>query len=107
MTFSPSMMLVIFGLLFLLVALLVWKSLQKLTTQVGNTYDWHDLLMEHGKASKAAHVMLGAFAVTTWAMVYLTLSDKLTEGYMGLYMTAWVAPVVTRLIAKPAPEVKP
>lgn len=106
MTLSPASTLATFGLLFILGALIIWRSLQKLTA--GNsTYDWHDLLMEHNKASKAAHVMLGAFAVTTWMMVYLTLSEKLTEGYLAIYVAAWIAPVVTRLIAKPAPEVKP
>lgn len=56
------------------------------------------LLGDDGKLSKAAIVMLGAFAMTTWMMVYLTLTGKMTEGYFTAYSAAWIAPVVVRLI---------
>jgi hypothetical protein len=56
------------------------------------------LLGEDGKLSKAAAVMMGAFAMTTWLMVYLTLGNKMTEGYLAIYVGAWIAPTVARLI---------
>lgn len=63
-----------------------------------NTFYVIDLLMENGRISKAAVVMMGAFVLTTWMMVTLTLKDKLTEGYLGIYVAAWITPVVVRLI---------
>lgn len=63
------------------------------------------LLGDDGKISKAACVMFGSFALTTWAIVYLTLSDKLTEGYFGAYIAAWVAPVIAKILK--GPEVQP
>lgn len=60
------------------------------------------LLGDDGKLSKAAAVMMGAFIMTTWLMVYLALGSKMTEGYLAIYVGAWIAPTVTRLIiAKP------
>lgn len=56
------------------------------------------LLGDDGRASKAAFVMFGAFTLSTWVIVYLTLNDKLTEGFFTIYVSAWVAPTVTRLI---------
>src|ERR1043165_1309303 len=58
-----------------------------------------DLLIgDDGKLSKAAVVLLGAFLMTTWVIIHLTLTDKLTEGYLTLYAGAWIAPTVTKLI---------
>lgn len=58
------------------------------------------LLGEDGKLSKSAAVMMGSFLVSNLIMVYLTFTNRLTEGYMGLYLTAWVAPTVTALIVR-------
>lgn len=63
------------------------------------------LLGDDGRLSKAAAVLLGSFAMTTWVIVYLTVNDKLTEGYFIAYLGVWVAPTVTRLIgARPPTE---
>lgn len=64
------------------------------------------LLGDDGKVSKAAIVLLGAFVMTTWVVIYLTLQDKLTEGYFGGYIAAWVAPTITKLF-KGAPNAQP
>lgn len=62
------------------------------------------LLGDDGKISKAAIVLLGAFAFTTWLMVVLTVHDKMTEGYFTAYGAFWIAPTVTRLIVnRPLP----
>lgn len=65
-----------------------------------------DLLIgEDGRLSKAAAVMMGAFAMTTWLIVYLALTGKITEGYFTAYLGAWVAPTVARVIfGKSAPS---
>ena len=62
-----------------------------------------DLLIgDDGKVSKGAAVMLGSFAVTSWMMVFLTLNDKVTEGYFASYLGVWVIPVVAKIIKGPA-----
>lgn len=67
-----------------------------------NKLDLYDLVMENGRLSRIAFVMMGSFAVTSWMMVTLTLNGKMTEGIFGLYCTAWIAPIVTRIIKGPA-----
>jgi len=36
-------------------------------------------------------------------MVYLTINEKLSEGYFTAYIAAWVAPAVVKLIKGPSP----
>jgi hypothetical protein len=60
------------------------------------------LLGEDGRVSKAAVVMLGAFMLTSWQMIYFTAAGKMTEGYMGLYMAAWVGPTLAKLFNQPS-----
>lgn len=61
-----------------------------------------DLLIgDDGRMSKAAAVMFGSFAMTTWVVVYLTINGKLTEGYFAAYIAAWVAPAVAKIIKGP------
>lgn len=55
-------------------------------------------LGDDGKMSKAATVMLGSFALTTWVIVYLAITGRLNEGYFAAYLAAWVAPAVAKLI---------
>lgn len=81
----------------LLVALIIMISLRRMHNDA-STFDLRDLLVENGRVSKAAAVMMGSFAATTWAFIYLTLAGKLTEGIFGLYAATWIAPVVSRLI---------
>lgn len=82
----------------LLVLLAILVSLRRAHNDPTSTFDLRDLLMENGRVSKAAAVMMGSFAATTWAFIYLTLAGKLTEGLFGLYAATWIAPVISRLI---------
>jgi hypothetical protein len=81
---------------------LAWSLIRRSRSdQSGINLD--DLLLgEDGKISKAAAVMLGSFVMTSWVIVYLTLTNKLTEGYFGAYLLAWVSPTVTKLIKGPS-----
>lgn len=71
-----------------------------------NQFDLLDLFVENNKLSRSACVMMGAFSVTSWMLINLTLNGKMTEGYFGLYSAAWIAPTVTRMIVGPAPQQK-
>lgn len=89
-----------------LVVLVILRLLIQRDKNTGSQLNLDDLLLgDDGKMSKAACVMLGAFLVTTWMMIYLTLQDKMTEGYLGIYAAAWIAPTVTRLIKGPGAEI--
>lgn len=85
----------------ILAAIVIWLliTLIRRDKSSSSKINLEDLLIgDDGKMSKAAAVMLGAFAMTTWLMVYLTLNAKMTEGYLAIYVGAWIAPTVTRLI---------
>lgn len=82
----------------LLVALAIMVSLRRMHTDPTSTFDLRDLLMENDRVSKAAFVMIGSFLVTTWVLVYCTLTDKHVEVVFGLYIATWVTPVIARLI---------
>ncbi len=44
-----------------------------------------------GKLSDSKVRINAAFVTTTWAFVFLTMNDKLTEWYVAVYLAAWVA----------------
>lgn len=89
-------------------AALAW-SLYRAQRDPNNVLDFYDLVMENGRLSRMACVMMGSFGVTSWMMIQMTVNGKMTEGIFGLYCTAWIAPTVTRIIkGPPAPtETKP
>lgn len=91
---------VIFALAASVIALMIWRSLRTLHSAADVNFDLRDLLMENGRVSKAACVMMGAFAATTWHFIYYSLNGKMTEGYAVIYVGAWITPVVARLITR-------
>lgn len=94
-------MIVVLAVIIIAIAFMLIKRDRSVLSQL----NLEDLLLgEDGKMSKAASVMMGAFAMTTWLMVYLTLNAKMTEGYLAIYVGAWIAPTVTRLIMVKPPE---
>lgn len=91
----------------IVVLIVIAISLYRAQKDGTNTLDLYDLVMENGRLSRIAFVLVGAFAVTSWMMVSMTLNGTMTEGVFGLYLTAWVAPVVTRIIKGPSPPPPP
>jgi hypothetical protein len=90
----------IIAALCLLVLLLgILRTLHKRDKCGDSKISFDDLLLDpDGRMSKSAVVMFGSFALTTWMMVVLTLSGKVTEGYFTAYAAAWIIPSVTKLI---------
>ena len=84
----------------ILIGLLCYRGLVHRSRSATSGINLDDLLLdpETGKISKAAAVMMAALGVTSWLMVYLGLTGKMTEGYLGLYLGAWVVPTVTKMI---------
>lgn len=82
-----------------IIAIITWSLLRR-SKLVSSAIDLDDLLLgEDGKLSKAAAVMLGAFLLTSWGMLYMWLNKSMTEGYFMAYLGAWVAPTISKLIA--------
>jgi hypothetical protein len=50
----------------------------------------HLFLDDEGKASTSKLAQIIALVTSSWAFINLTLNDKLTEWFFGLYMTVWV-----------------
>lgn len=94
---AGNRMAVVFALAALAASAVIWRSLRRMHDADDINFDLRDLLMENGRVSKAACVMMGSFAATTWFFVYYALNGRMTEGYFGLYIGAWIAPVVARL----------
>lgn len=91
---------VMFAILAVTVLLVLW-SLERKSKDRHSSFSFDELLTENGKTSKAACVMFGAFAFSIWLMVFLALKDKMTEGYFGAFLAAWVAPAVAKIIKGP------
>lgn len=49
-----------------------------------------DLICIDGRLNESKMARFGAFVVSTWAFVYLVVTDGMTEWYFVGYMTAWV-----------------
>lgn len=57
-----------------------------------------DLLMENGHVSKISVAFMLVLVVTTWLMIDLQMTGKLTEGYFTIYGSMWVAPLIARVV---------
>ena len=80
-------------------ALFILHALTRRDKCSTSSINLEDLLLgDDGKMSKAATVLLGAFAATTLILVYQAWKGTLTDMTYGAYLAAWVAPTVTRLI---------
>lgn len=61
--------------------------------------DLEDLLLgADGKISSVALAFWICCGFSNWLMVYLTMTGKMTEGYFGLYLTAWVLPLTAKQV---------
>lgn len=84
-------------LLAAIVVLITW-SFYRLHRDPNTDFNVLDLLMENGRVSKISCAFLAAFGITSWIMVKLTLDGKMTEGYLGLYGSMWVGPLIARVV---------
>ncbi len=87
-------MLTILAVAAVLIAFSIWRAHRTST----NTFDAFDLIMEEGKASKVALGFMLVLAVSTWVVIAQQISGKLSEGVFGLWLGAWVAPLVAKVV---------
>lgn len=76
------------GLILFVGALLLWAQLNK-----ENPVDLSQVIMDQklGKVTGASFGLFVAMLVSSWMMVYLTVTKDMTEGYITLYLGAWSA----------------
>lgn len=94
----------------LILALMLAWSFYQAHKDPANQFNVFDLLLDRGKVSKMAFAFMVTLGVTSWIMIRLTVSGKLTEGYFTAYGLMWVAPLVAKLfspVSAPAPTEQP
>ena len=80
--------------LFVIIGLSFWSAQKRKDF----AFDLFDILMENGKVSRIAVAFMLVLAVTTWIIINEEIKGRLTEGMFGLYLGAWVAPLVAKVI---------
>ncbi len=56
-----------------------------------------DMIMQNGRVSRTAVFFILAGLVSTWIVVHRELAGTLTEGFFGLWLTAWVGPILAQM----------
>lgn len=91
---TQQWMLIALGAAALAIAVSVWKAHKNAAIQ----FDIFDLLMENGRVSKIAVAFMLVLLVSCWVIVSQQTQGKLTEGMFGLWLTAWVTPLVAKVV---------
>lgn len=78
----------------LVIGISIWNA-HKSQSTIFNAFD---LLMENGRVSKIAVAFMLVLLVSTWVIVDQQISAKLSEGMFGLWLTAWVTPLVAKVV---------
>ena len=93
--------------LIIFVLLIAW-SFYRAQRNPSFAFDLFDLVMENGRVSKLAVAFLTGLVVLSWIMIRLTVTNRMTEGYFGLYGSILIAPVIAKLFSSnPADPPKP
>jgi len=87
-------MLVVLALAALIVLITFWREHRN----SNSTFNSLDLIMVDGKLDRIATVFMIAFAVSTWVIVDLEIKSKLDAGVLGLWLGAWVGPLVAKMV---------
>lgn len=76
----------------IVIGLSFWKAQQR------PDFNMLDMLMENGKVSRIAFWFMAAGAVSTWVIIDLQIKSKLDPTMFGLWLTAWVGPLIAKLV---------
>ena len=91
----------------LIIALVIAWSIYKAHKNEENNFNLMDLLMENGRVSRIACAFMTTLVITSWLMVTIASTGKMTEGYLAIYGGLWVTPIVAKLFsAAPPAETK-
>ena len=89
---DPMHVILAIGLLLLFVSF--WRAHRK----HGIAFDAFDLIMVDGKVDRIAMAFMLVLAVTTWIVIDLQITGRLSEGYFTTYGLMWVGPLVARVV---------
>lgn len=87
-------MLTILGGFVLLIGFSLWRAHISKTAP----FDFFDLLTENGRISKIAVAFMTVLGVSTWVIIDLQIKAHLTEGIFGMWLGAWVTPLVAKVV---------
>lgn len=76
----------------IVIGLSFWKA------QKREDFNLLDMLMENGKVSRIAFWYMVSGAVSTWVVIDLQIKGKLDGTMFGLWLTAWVGPLIAKLV---------
>lgn len=86
----------------LIIALCVAWAFYRAQKDPAFSFNLFDLVMVDGKLSNKACVFVAAFAVTSWVIIRLTVTGKMTEGYYTAYGAMWIIPIVAKMFSGPS-----
>jgi hypothetical protein len=95
---SDKMLLVLWGLVFFIICIFIFYHKDKTHPQ----FDITDMVMEGGHVSKTAVFLVCSFILTSWMMVYLTIDGDMNPGYFSIYIGAWIAPIMAKIVKGPS-----
>ncbi len=78
--------------------LLMLVSLWRAHKTPGFNFCLFDLIMNKGRVDKIALSYMIVLALSSWIMIDLQVNSKMTEGYFGIYIAAWIAPLVSKVV---------
>lgn len=87
-------MLVALAVMAVAIVLSFWRAHRNVAVQ----FNALDLIMVDGKVDRIATVFMIAFAVSTWVIVDMEIKGKLDAGVLGLWLGAWVGPLVAKMV---------
>jgi len=71
-----------------------------------NSFNAFDLIMHEGRVDKIAVSYMLVLILSSWIMVDLQVNAKMTEGYLGIYVGAWIVPLVSKVVVKGSNDAK-
>jgi hypothetical protein len=81
---------ILLGVLFI-TTLALGYVIHHLNSCKNSKFVFEDLFLKEDKADPEKLILLGAFVASTWALIYLTAQDKLTEWFYTAYIGSFVA----------------
>lgn len=78
----------------LMIGVSFWRAHRREDVQ----FNLLDLVMENGLVNKISVAFMLVLAVSTWVVVDLQVKGRLTESIFGLWLGAWVTPLVARVV---------
>lgn len=92
MTINP--MLIVLCAISIIIAYSIWRAHKR----VDVVFDFFDLIMVNGKVDKIAVAFMLVLGVSTWVIIDQQIKGALTEGQFGLWLGAWVSPLVAKVV---------